>query len=58
MNKKEEYRKAAAELILFDNSDVVATSTCTTHGHETAGIGCNNQHSNNGCDSGMSNGRG
>lgn len=40
MNKKEEYRKSAAELILFDNSDVVATSSECEKPGWSRGNGC------------------
>ena len=44
MNKKEEYRKAAAALILFDNSDVVVTSDGENGGctHGQSNGMCNN----------------
>lgn len=47
MNKKEEYRKAAAALILFDNSDVVVTSDgenggCKNTGHDIVDEKCHN----------------
>lgn len=38
------YKQATAEVILFDNSDVITTSgtDCKNHGHETADPKCHN----------------
>lgn len=38
------YEKATAEVILFDNSDVIRTSggDCKNHGHEIVESKCNN----------------
>ena len=35
------YEKATAEVILFDNSDVITASSCRTPGHDK-GHGCTN----------------
>lgn len=53
------YEKAKANLVYFDDSDVVRTSTgCNTQGHQTAGHDCTSVNSYNGCPRGNSNAHG
>ena len=54
------YDKAFAEVVLFDNTDVIRTSgNCTTMAMENSAHGtCMNNFSTNTCDLGQSNGAG
>ena len=56
---KEKYIQAMAEVVLFDNSDVISTSGCGTAPMMGSAHGeCKNKNSYNGCTNGQSNGNG